>query len=231
MDCSPYRDQLKLGTEKSRRQALEQLIMAGVDGWPILQDFLTDLRDSGLTSSQVDSVAGRVYCHLSQQNDPQLQQFLQKTFEQGFVPLASERGVDYRPLEAYLVRQDFEAADRLTLEKLCELAGPMAQQRKWIYFSEVDQLPVVDLQSLDRLWRVYSDNQFGYSVQRDIWLSVGKTWDKLWPKIGWKDGNLWTRYPQGFTWDLCAPRGHLPLTNQLRGVRVMASLMNHPAFS
>ncbi|PLZ94121.1 hypothetical protein CI594_16205, partial [Fischerella thermalis CCMEE 5196] len=43
-------------------------------------------------------------------------------------------------------------------------------------------------------------------------------------------GNNWTRYPQEFTWDLSAPKGHLPLSNQLRGVRVIASIFAHPAW-
>ncbi|PLZ36777.1 hypothetical protein CBP27_11530, partial [Fischerella thermalis WC542] len=55
-------------------------------------------------------------------------------------------------------------------------------------------------------------------------------WDNLWVKIGWKKGKNWTRYPQEFTWDLSAPRGHLPLSNQLRGVRVIASIFAHPAW-
>ncbi|MBV9387633.1 MAG: GUN4 domain-containing protein, partial [Chroococcidiopsidaceae cyanobacterium CP_BM_ER_R8_30] len=62
------------------------------------------------------------------------------------------------------------------------------------------------------------------------WLA-SKSWEKFWPKIGWKTGNNWTRYPDGFTWNLTAPRGHLPLSNQLRGVRVIASLLSHPAWS
>ena len=64
-----------------------------------------------------------------------------------------------------------------------------------------------------------------------IWLGLSKNWVNLWPKIDWKNGNNWTRYPNGFTWDLSAPRGHLPLSNQLRGVRVMSSLLCHPAWN
>lgn len=147
------------------------------------------------------------------------------------VLLKSERNIDYTPLETLLKAQDFQAADRMTLEKLCELAGVEAIQRKWLYFTEVENFPVTDLQTIDRLWWNYSEGKFGFSVQREIWLSLGKNWEKLWPKIGWKTGNNWTRYPNEFTWDLSAPKGHLPLSNQLRGVRVMASLLSHPAWT
>jgi len=145
--------------------------------------------------------------------------------------LHSDRGIDYEPLQTLLAQQQFQAADQLTLQKLCELAGPAAVQRKWLYFSEVDSFPVADLQTLDQLWLMHSQGKFGFSVQRKIWLSLGKNWEELWPKIGWKLGNNWTRYPQEFTWDLSAPRGHLPLSNQLRGVRVIYSLLTHPAWS
>lgn len=139
--------------------------------------------------------------------------------------------MDYSPIEAALLDEAYEIADRLTLQKMCELAGEGAVQRKWVYFSEVNQFPIADMKTLDTLWLVYSEGKFGFSVQRDMWIGVGKVWEKLWPKMGWKSGNIWTRWPGGFTWNLSAPRGHLPLTNQLRGVRVMDSLMNHPAFS
>ncbi|HEY9848206.1 MAG TPA: GUN4 domain-containing protein [Leptolyngbyaceae cyanobacterium] len=149
----------------------------------------------------------------------------------GIVQLHSERNIDYSPLEQLLIQQDFLAADRMTLQLLCQLAGEAAVQRKWLYFTEVNSFPTTDLLSINNLWVNYSEGKFGFSVQREIWLSLGKNWDKFWPKIGWKNGNNWTRYPHEFVWDLNAPRGHLPLSNQLRGVQVMASLLSHPAWS
>lgn len=147
------------------------------------------------------------------------------------IPLISDAGIDYTPLQRLLAEQNFQAADQITLQKLCELAGPAAIQRKWLYFTEVEQFPVSDLQTINNLWLNYSEGKFGYSVQREIWLGVGKNWDKFWAKIGWKTGNNWTLYPQEFTWNLTAPKGHLPLSNQLRGVRVIASLLAHPAWT
>jgi hypothetical protein len=130
-----------------------------------------------------------------------------------------------------LAKQDFQTADSLTRQKLCELAGEGAIQRKWVYFTEVEAFPGVDIQTIDNLWLVHSEGKFGWSVQRKLWIGVGQDFPKLWPKIGWKNGNNWTKYPQEFTWDLSAPVGHLPLLNQLRGVRVAASLFSHPVWS
>ncbi len=144
--------------------------------------------------------------------------------------LRTDRDLDYTPLQQLLIEQDFEAADRLTLQILCQLAGDTAVQRKWLYFTDVDRFPIADMRTIDSLWRTYSEQKFGFSIQREIWLSVGKNWDKLWTKINWKTDNHWTRYPQEFKWSLAAPKGHLPLSNQLRGVRVMSALLNHPAW-
>lgn len=220
------RSKLDSGSEKTQLQVVETLASLTDAGLGILMEFL-ETRKSG----PPDPVAGKAYQILSQAHSPQIQGFLETQFPQGFVPLHSERGVDYSQLQALLVAQNYQEADQLTLQKLCELAGPTAMQRKWLYFSEVDGLPATDLQTIDLLWRVYSEGKFGYSVQRQLWLGVNQVWEKLWPVIGWKKGNNWTRYPQEFTWNLTAPKGHLPLSNQLRGVRVIASLFAHPAWS
>jgi hypothetical protein len=150
---------------------------------------------------------------------------------QGIVPLKSACGISYDSLAQLLVKQDFQAADLLTIQQMCEVAGTQAVRRKWLYFTEVENFPIQDLQTINSLWLAHSQGKFGFSVQRELWLGVGKNWDRLWPKIGWKQGEKWTRYPHEFTWDLTAPRGHLPLSNQLRGVRVMASLLSHPAWT
>lgn len=174
---------------------------------------------------------GKAYQLLVAANAPKVQEFLKVQFPDGLVTPVTQRSIDYAPLQALLAAQDFQAADRVTLEKLCELAGDVALQRRWLYFSQVPSLPIDDLRTLDTLWFIYSEGKFGFSVQRDLWLATGKNWEKLWFVIGWKKGNAWTRYPNEFTWNLTAPKGHLPLSNQLRGVRMIASLFNHPAWT
>lgn len=39
-------------------------------------------------------------------------------------------------------------------------------------------------------------------------------------------------FPTEFIWELTedTPEGHLPLTNALRGTRLMSNILNHPAF-
>lgn len=138
-------------------------------------------------------------------------------------------GMDYGPLQGHLLRQEFEAADRLTSTHLRQLAGPAAEQRGYVYFSEVPPMPALDLESLDRLWLTYSLGRFGFSVQGQMLRRCQGRWDTLWPLLGWKQNGVWTRYPTAFTWTLEAPEGHMPLINQLRGVRLMDALLQHPA--
>jgi hypothetical protein len=223
---TPLLARLKSESLKNQLQLVQELANSGETGLDALMSFLLERQ-----AQPVGVVEGKVYQVLIRADTPKIREFLTTTFPQGFVPMPSERGIDYAPLQLLLAKQSFEAADRLTLEKMCELAGDLAVRRKWLYFTEVEQFPITDLKTLNTLWQVYSEGKFGFLVQRELWLSSGKNWEKLWPQIGWKSGNVWTRYPNGFTWDLSAPRGHLPLSNQLRGVRVITALLLHPAWT
>jgi len=223
-DLSALRFQLISGSEKVQQQLFQQLASAGNAGLDVLMEFLLQRQSDPPTW-----IEGKAYQVLYTADSPTAREFLQTHFPTGIVPLRSERGIDYRQLQQLLSVQNFQAADCLTLQKLCELAGPAAVQRKWLYFTEVENFPQLDLQTINTLWLVHSEGKFGFSVQRELWLS-SPNWENFWPKIGWKTGNNWTRYPNGFTWNLAAPKGHLPLSNQLRGVRVIASLLSHPAW-
>jgi hypothetical protein len=224
-DIVELQQKFTTGIPKNQLQILPELVATGLPGINILSEWLHQQKDERPTI-----VSGAVYQALYQSELATAKDFLDREFPTGIVPLASSIGIDYTQLQQLLAQQNFQAADKLTNEKLCELAGKDAVQRKWIYFTEVEQLPTIDLHTIDALWLFHSEGKFGFSVQREMWLGMNKNWDKLWPKIGWKEGNNWTRYPGSFTWDLTAPRGHLPLSNQLRGVRVISSLLSHPAW-
>lgn len=225
-DISELNSKFQSESEKNQLQLIPELVNIGESGLEVLMEFLQIDRPQ-----PVNLVVGKAYQVLYQANTPRTQEFLQTYFPYGVVPLLSERNIDYYPLQKLLLEQDFQAADLVTIQKLCELAGEAAINRKWLYFTEVDNFPATDLRTLDLLWLIHSEGKFGFSVQRQMWLSLGKDFTKLWQKIGWRKDNNWTRYPQEFIWDLSAPKGHLPLSNQLRGVRVIASIFTHPAWS
>jgi len=137
----------------------------------------------------------------------------------------------YDDLQLNLLKQNFEEADRLTSAYLRKLAGKVAENRGYVFYSEVKNMPCEDLVTIDRLWNIYSQGKFGFSNQAKLLKSVGKRYDLLWPKIGWKKDGIWTRYPTSFCWSLKAPEGHMPLVNQLRGVRLMDSILRHPSIA
>ena len=217
---------LQSESEKNQLKLIPQLVEIGESGYQSLMTWMSSCKDTPVTIPM-----GKAYQALYQADTSETREFLANNFPQGIVPLVSAKNIDYTELQKLLAEQDFQQADVVTIQKLCELAGSLAVERKWLYFTEVNNFPVVDLQTIDWLWRVHSEGKFGFSVQRKIWLSVGKDFSKLWTKIQWKEGNNWTRYPNQFIWDLSAPRGHLPLSNQLRGVRVIQAIFEHPAWS
>ena len=139
--------------------------------------------------------------------------------------------LNYDNLQLNLLKQNFEEADRLTSSYLRKLAGKVAENRGYVFYSEVKDMPGEDLVTIDRLWNIYSQGKFGFSNQAKLLKSVGKRYDLLWPKIGWKKDGIWTRYPTSFCWSLKAPEGHMPLVNQLRGVRLMDSILRHPSIA
>jgi len=143
----------------------------------------------------------------------------------------TERGINFDKLQLNLLEQNFEEADRITSALLRELAGKVAEKRGYVFYSEVKNMSGKDLETIDRLWKLYSQGKFGFSIQAKILKAVGKRYDLLWPKIGWKKDGIWTRYPSAFSWSLDAPDGHMPLVNQLRGVRLMDSILKHPSIA
>ena len=147
----------------------------------------------------------------------------------GWFAACSESDLDYSPLQQALLEERFEEADRLTSAFLRQLAGEEAERRGYVYFSEVLSMRGLDLVTMDRLWIAYSQGRFGFTVQARLLATLNGRYDKLWPRIGWKQEGVWTRYPNAFDWSLTAPEGHMPLVNQLRGVRLIDALLNHPS--
>ena len=225
-DLVQLESQLFQESEKNQLQSIAKLATLDSSGLEVLGKFLLSQKDK-----TPNPALGKAYQFLYQAQTPVTISLLAEHFPFGIVPLVSKRGIDYLELQRALADGDYQQADTLTRVKMCQLAGEGAIKRKWVYFTEVSQFPSEDLNTLNSLWFNYGEGKFGFSVQRNLWISVGRDYNKLWPRIGWKNGNNWTKYPAEFTWDLSAPVGHLPLLNQLRGVRVTDALFAHPFWS
>lgn len=215
---------------KKQLQAVHTLADMGEAGEVVLADFVRD-RMSAENPAEPTSAHGSAYQFLYRAHSEAAKALIDE-FPDGLVCPQSDSGVDYGDLQMLLVQQDYQEADKLTNQKLCLLAGESAAERKWVYFTEVSQFPVIDLQAIDIMWGLYSEDKFGWSKQRDLWMRLGQDWERLWLQLHWKSADgIWTRYPNEFDWDLeSAPPAHLPLSNQLRGVRTMDSLLGHPAW-
>ena len=225
---------LSTNSLKKQIQAVGELAGLGKDGDEALVTFVRD-RMSAQNPDEPTAAHGSAYqvLYYKAANAPSdAVEDLIAEFPDGLVCPQSDKGVDYSDLQMLLVRQEYEQADKLTNQKLCELAGDSAVERKWVYFTEVGNIPVIDLQAIDLMWGLYSQDKFGWSKQQALWTRLGNDWERLWIQLMWKSvEGVWTRYPGEFTWDLAeAPVAHLPLSNQLRGVRTMSSLLSHPAW-
>lgn len=147
--------------------------------------------------------------------------------------LSSGLGVDYSKLRDLLKEGKWREAEDETRAKLIEAAGPAAQKRNWVYWSEVKTIPVADMLTLDALWSVASKGRFGYKVQRQMWIQNRRQWNRFFRAIDWVTGenDVYRKWPTEFKYDISAPKGHLPLTNALRGTRLFEAIMEHEAFT
>ena len=98
----------------------------------------------------------------------------------------SDIDINYEDLQLMLIEQKFEEADRLTSSYLRKLAGKLAEKRGYVFYSEVKSMSGNDLETIDRLWTIYSTGKFGFSIQAKILNSEGprlkifSTSDSIW---------------------------------------------------
>nr|QCI05950.1 hypothetical protein [Delesseria sanguinea] len=151
-----------------------------------------------------------------------------KFFPKNLKTYKSSLKISYQPLQNLLINQKFQEADQLTQNYLCQLANLNKKNtREWLYFTDILLIPVYDLFIIDLLWQVYSNYKFGFSVQKKIWIHNKYNWDIFLEKINWSEQGIMKRYPQEFIWTTNAPKGHLPLFNQLRGIQVISYLFEN----
>jgi hypothetical protein len=223
--ASPHEllQRFQLAASRQRRGLWPQVQSRARELQPLILDHIASLDATG------DDWAAGALIQLLVADAGSLRQEFFARYPQGWLATSSSQGIDYQVLQRHLVLQEFEQADRLTSAVLRELAGAEAVRRGYVYYSEVPAIANADLESLDRLWLCYSRGRFGFSVQGRLLRACNGRWEQLWPRLAWKSGGVWTRYPGGFQWCIDAPEGHMPLVNQLRGVRLMDALLQHPA--
>ncbi|MDZ8023774.1 MAG: serine/threonine-protein kinase [Nostoc sp. DedQUE11] len=130
--------------------------------------------------------------------------------------LSSEVGIDYRKLRDYLAAENWKKADYETYLVMLQAVG--RKEPDWIRDEELLNFPCKDLRTIDRLWVKYSNGRFGFSVQKEIYLSVGgkadgkyykEAWEKFGDRVAWRMDSNWITYNE-VTFDTLDSVGHLP---------------------
>ncbi|BAZ29360.1 serine/threonine kinase [Cylindrospermum sp. NIES-4074] len=131
--------------------------------------------------------------------------------------LSSDVGVDYRKLRDLLAAGNWKDADDETLLIMLQAVG--REEGNWIREEELLNFPCTDLRTIDRLWVKYSNGRFGFSVQKQIYLSIGgkadgkydqEAWEQFGDRIGWRVNANWLNYSE-VNFYTFAPKGHLPV--------------------
>jgi serine/threonine protein kinase len=110
------------------------------------------------------------------------------------IELRSAVGYDYTRLQNLLATGKWQEADKETAYAMLKVAR--RKQEEWLYPEDIKKFPCKDLQTIDRLWTNYSNGHFGFSIQQQIYQSLGGTEAKN-VKIWEKFGDAVTRLMQG----------------------------------
>lgn len=154
----------------------------------------------------------QIIIELLQKNNKDNSLFIKETIVQ---EKSNPVTIDYNLLESLLKAKKWQEADQETTNIILTLGNKNKQG--YLHQLDFNQLPSVDLKIIDQLWRDYSNNNFGFSLQKNLYQNLGgtrffhqKLWQEFGEKMGWYQENNWLKYDQlNFTEN--APEGHLPI--------------------
>ena len=131
------------------------------------------------------------------------------------IELISEKGVDYTQLRDLLALRKWQEADKETGLVMCQAAG--REREGYLLVEQIESFPCKDLRTINQLWLHYSNDRFGFSVQKEIYESLGGTqeynrqvWESFGARVGWRKEGSWRDYSE-LTFNLNAPPAHLPV--------------------
>ena len=138
------------------------------------------------------------------------------------VELKSDLGIDYTKLSDLLFAKEWLRADIETIELMLKCAN--REEKGYLSIDSCRNFPQEELRIIDQLWLKYSQNRFGFSVQKQIWVDDGGTLDsqdyetsyKLADKVGWRKEGNWLNHSE-FIFNISATHGHLPGFLGVRG--------------
>ena len=124
----------------------------------------------------------------------------------------------FRKLDQLLSEGKWKEADQETTKLILKSAN---KEEGWVLLDDWPNFPQEELRLIDQLWLKHSQNRFGFSVQKKIWVDNGgrldshdyTTYCKLADEIGWTStGKVgkWLSYSE-LTFNANALPGHLPV--------------------
>lgn len=129
------------------------------------------------------------------------------------IALVSSRGINYTKLRDLLAQGKWKEADQETGDLLLRVSN--REKEGWLRNEDVKNLSCEDLRTMDKLWVAYSNGKFGFSVQRQIYRSLGGTEElnqsilfKFGDRVGWLVNGSWIFYNNATLTK--AQSGHLP---------------------
>ena len=156
------------------------------------------------------------------------------------VELVSAKGIDYRELEKLLKDKQWYEADQLTDKLMIKASG--RDKEGWINLESIKKFPCEDLQTIDRLWVHYSNELYGFSVQKQIYVECGgkldfssyslETWKKFCDLTAKDRLEKPVHYPdQFFKKNFMSMKGHLPRADVGQMLYVSRLEIAHKIFS
>ena len=135
------------------------------------------------------------------------------------IVLKSARGVNYSRLQQLLAARKWKEANEETGKVMCQVAQ---NSEGWLGKEDIDNFPCEDLRTINQLWLHYSNGKFGFSVQKEIYESLGGTreyneevWEKFGDCVGWRKRGHWL-WESNLTFNkFFAPKAHLPTLHKI----------------
>ena len=122
--------------------------------------------------------------------------------------------MNYTNLRDRLAAGKWKEADEETTRAMFQAAK--REKEGWFRDEDIDNFSCEDLRMIDQFWLSASKGKFGFSVQKEIYESLGGTreyngevWNKFGDRVGWKKGVSWL-WKKELTYSAEAPKAHLP---------------------
>ena len=108
------------------------------------------------------------------------------------INLLSDKNINYQELEQLLKSKQWRKADELTSKIMCMIMD--REEKGMLNVEHMNNFHCQDLRTINELWVNNSNGKFGFSVQKELLLSLGGTIDKngdgfdydIWKKFGAK---------------------------------------------